>query len=103
MDRSSDLSGGRTACAGRMTKPVNFYCAAPSAKSVHLAGDFNSWDHESLPMQKQTDGWWFLQVGLCHGHHHYVFVVDDKPTLDPRATGTAHDERLGDVSLIAVS
>jgi hypothetical protein len=54
-------------------------------------------------MQRQIDGWWFLQVPLRHGHHRYVFLVDDKPTLDPRATGVTHDEQIGDASLLAVS
>jgi hypothetical protein len=32
---------------GRMTKPVNFYLAAPSAQSVYLVGDFN-WGTQRL-------------------------------------------------------
>lgn len=86
-----------------MTKPVNFYCAAPGAKNVCLAGDFNDWNRNAFPMHRQVDGWWFLQVSLSHGHHHYVFLVDGKPTLDPRATGVAYDTVMGNVSLVAVS
>ena len=50
--------------AKNMAKPVNFYCAAPAAKSVCLVGDFNGWDPTSLPMKRRTDGWWFLEVAL---------------------------------------
>jgi 1,4-alpha-glucan branching enzyme len=82
-------------------KPVNFYCAAPHALSVKLAGDFNHW--QPLPMQKSLDGWWLAQVEVCHGHHQYRFLVDDQPMLDPHATGVARDERGEQVSLIAVS
>lgn len=82
-------------------KPVNFYCAAPRAKSVELAGDFNHW--RPLPMQRSVDGWWFTQIQLCHGHHQYRFLVDGKPMLDPHATGVARDEHDEQVSLIAVS
>jgi 1,4-alpha-glucan branching enzyme len=82
-------------------KPVNFYCAAPNARLVELAGDFNHW--HPLPMQRSVDGWWLAQVQLCHGHHQYRFLVDDRPVLDPHATGVARDEHGEQVSLIAVS
>lgn len=82
-------------------KPVNFYCAAPRAKSVELVGDFNHW--QPFPMERSLDGWWLTQVQLCHGHHQYRFLVDGKPMLDPHATGVARDEHDEQVSLIAVS
>ncbi len=82
-------------------KPENFYCAAPSAQSVELVGDFNNW--QPMPMQRSVDGWWFTQIQLCHGHHQYRFMVDGKPMLDPHATGVARDEQGEKVSLIAVS
>jgi 1,4-alpha-glucan branching enzyme len=81
-------------------KPVNFYCAAPHAKSVELVGDFNHW--HPFPMQRSVDGWWLAHVELAHGHHQYQFLVDGKPTLDPHATGVVRDERDERVSLIAV-
>jgi 1,4-alpha-glucan branching enzyme len=89
--------------ARNMAKPVNFYCAAPGAKSVNLVGDFNEWDPTSHPMERRVDGWWFLQVPLTHGHHHYQFLVDGKPMLDPHATGVAYNKRNEEVSLLAVS
>ena len=89
--------------AGNSTKPVNFYCAASSARSVFLVGDFNGWNPTSHPMQKRVDGWWFIEVQLSHGHHRYRFLVDDKPVLDPQATGIARNERDERVSLLAVS
>jgi 1,4-alpha-glucan branching enzyme len=87
--------------AKNLFKPANFYCAAPRAKSVELAGDFNQW-HPS-PMRKSVDGWWFAQIQLCHGHHQYRFLVDGKPMLDPHATGIARDEQGEKVSLMALS
>lgn len=82
-------------------KSVNFFCAAPHAKSVELTGDFNQW--QAFPMQRSFDGWWFAQVQLCHGHHQYRFLVDGQPMLDPQATGIARDEHGDRTSLIAVS
>ncbi len=82
-------------------KPVNFYCAAPDAKLVALAGDFNRW--QPLPMQRTVDGWWLAQVHLCHGHYQYRFLVDGEPMLDPHATGIVRDEQGERASLMAVS
>ncbi len=82
-------------------RPVNFYCSAPGAKSVNLAGDFSHW--RPIAMIRRVDGWWFIQVELPHGHHHYHFLVDGQPTLDPQASGTAHDDDNQPVSLVAVS
>jgi 1,4-alpha-glucan branching enzyme len=89
--------------AGNMTKPVNFYCSAPQAKSVCLVGDFNGWNPTTHPMERRVDGWWFLQMQLFHGHHQYQFLVDGKPVLDPQATGTSLNERKEKVSVLAVS
>ena len=89
--------------ARKMTKPVNFICAAPEAKQVFLLGDFNNWNPTAHPMNRQPDGAWLLQVPLNHGHHHYRFLVDGKPVLDPRAQGIARDQKGEKVSLIAVS
>jgi 1,4-alpha-glucan branching enzyme len=89
--------------ARNTTKPVNFYCAAPFAQSVFLAGDFNGWNPASHPMRRREDGCWFIEVLLTHGHHQYQFLVDGQPVLDPRGTGIARNERNERVSLVAVS
>jgi 1,4-alpha-glucan branching enzyme len=89
--------------AKKMAKPINFICMAPNAQTVHLVGDFNDWDPAALPLKKQADGAWLVQVPLNHGHHHYQFLVDGKPMLDPRAQGIARNEQNEKVSLLAVS
>src|SRR5262245_5754979 len=89
--------------AKTIAKPVNFICVAPDAKQVFLTGDFNDWDPTSHPMHRRPDGSWFLAVQLNHGHHHYRFVVDGKPVLDPKGQGVAHDLQGQKVSLASVS
>jgi 1,4-alpha-glucan branching enzyme len=89
--------------AKKTIKPVAFMCWAPDAKAVNIMGDFNDWEPSSHPMKRQPDGAWRLEVPMAHGHHHYMFVVDGKPMLDPRAQGTARGHRGEKVSLIAVS
>jgi len=86
-----------------ITKPVHFYYANPGARSVNLIGHFNHWDPKTHPMLRQPDGWWFIEVQLSHGHHHYLFLVDGVPTLDPKASGTVWLGPYSKSSVIAVS
>ncbi|MEW6101649.1 MAG: AAA family ATPase [Candidatus Omnitrophota bacterium] len=62
---------------------VVFSVAAPEAKEVYLAGDFNGWklDRESL-MQKES-GTWRKRIGLASGKYRYRFVIDGKWSEDP--------------------
>ena len=89
--------------AKNMAKPVNFVCIAPQAKEVFITGDFNDWHPASHPMKRQPDGAWQIHLSLNHGHHHYRYLVDGKPMLDPKAQGIARDRQGEKVSLVAVS
>ena len=89
--------------ARKVIKPINFTCIAPEAKRVTLVGDFNDWDPNAHPLKRRVDGSWTVQVPIGHGHHHYQFLVDGKPTLDPNAQGIARNEQNEKVSLLAVS
>src|SRR5580692_1668652 len=73
-------------------KPVNFVCAVTTAKRVTLVGDIKDWHPEATPRKRQLDGCWHVQIQLGCGHHHYQFLVDGKPMLDPRAQGVARNE-----------
>jgi len=103
MEPASPLFAADRYSAKKMSKPVNFICVAPAARNVFLTGDFNGWDPEANPMQRQPDGAWLLQMPMHHGHHQYRFMVDGKPILDPRASGIARNRQGERVSLIAVS
>jgi len=97
------LGGNGRYSAKNILKPINFYCDAARAASVSIVGDFNDWNPAAHPMEKQFDGSWFAQIQLNHGHHHYLFLIDGKPTLDPRAQGIGRNEMDEKVSLLAVS
>jgi 1,4-alpha-glucan branching enzyme len=64
-----------------------FFCAAPQAKNVSLLGDFNGWQPAAQPLQRTPDGGWTARLERRHGSHRYLFLVDGKPALDPRAQG----------------
>lgn len=89
--------------ARNMAKPVNFFYSNRDAKSVSVIGDFNNWNPLTHPMRRREDGWWFAEVPLTQGHHHYVFLVDGLPRLDPQASGIVETDRFSKASLIAVS
>ena len=100
---SYSVGGSDRYSAKNNLRNINFMFAAPEAKHVSVIGDFNNWSPNVHPMVRQADGGWNIQISLPHGHHHYVFLVDGTPTLDPMAYGMARNERNERVSLIAVS
>jgi 1,4-alpha-glucan branching enzyme len=89
--------------AMRQQHRVTFFCDAPGAENVTLTGDFNRWDPAANPMRRTPDGRWTASLELHHGHHRYLFLVDDTPTLDPNGSGITRNDRNERVSLIAVS
>ena len=82
---------------------ADFFCDAPEAERVSLIGDFNNWEPNATPMIRQPDGRWMASMELSHGYHQYVFLVNGKRVLDPRAAGTGRDPHNEAVSLRAVS
>jgi 1,4-alpha-glucan branching enzyme len=55
---------------------VSFVVWAPSAKSIHLVGDFNHWNTRSLPMRSLGNcGCWELFVPFASQGHKYKFSV----------------------------
>jgi 1,4-alpha-glucan branching enzyme len=65
---SNDNSAGQTT--------ISFVFPAAAARRVSLAGDFNNWDPEDMPMYKGSDGVWYLSVSLTPGRHEYQFIAD---------------------------
>lgn len=58
-----------------------------AARRVTLAGDFNEWNKDVLPMTKLDDGKWETRLTLKPGRYDYKFVVDgdwDKANKDNR-------------------
>jgi hypothetical protein len=52
------------------------------AKTVFLAGDFNNWTPDALPMKRVGNAWVF-KIHLSVGKHLYKFIVDDRWIKDP--------------------
>ncbi len=67
-------------------KKINFEIAAPEAKNVFLAGDFNGWDRSANPLHKNSKGVWKTSLVLMPGTYQYRFLVDGAWQNDPRCT-----------------
>lgn len=73
---------------GAKQNVIPFVFPAPAARRVSLAGDFNNWDAEDMPMYKGSNGVWYLSVLLTPGSHEYRFIADgvwqDDPATEQR-------------------
>ncbi len=61
-----------------MTQITHFSVAAANAQAVYLAGSFNDWKPDTLPMTKDAHGLWTCDLTLPAGPYEYKFVIDDQ-------------------------
>jgi chromosome partitioning protein len=62
---------------------VVFSIAAPQAKEVYVAGNFNNWKQDDSSRMQEKNGTWFKRINLHSGLYHYRFIIDGKWTEDP--------------------
>jgi len=63
---------------------VTFRMAAPDARNVFLAGEFNNWRLEPLTNPgKERDGVWVRRVSLHPGNYQYKYFIDGQWVVDP--------------------
>ncbi|MBC8143608.1 MAG: alpha-glucosidase C-terminal domain-containing protein [Armatimonadetes bacterium] len=74
------------------TMPHTFmFAAPPQAKTVNVAGTFNNWDKNALPMTKGADGVWVVQTRVPLGKSQYKFVINGETWVtDPE--GKSEDD-----------
>jgi len=72
---------------------ATFELAAPDARTVAVAGDFNGWDVTATPLTDANgDGIWTATVPIEPGRYAYMFVVDGtRWVLDPDAEAVQPD------------
>ena len=92
-----------TPTAAADTVFVRFELVAPSARDVWLAGSFNDWRAEQLPLAAGAGGVWSTTLALPLGEHQYQFVVDGERWIpDPTAHAQVDDGFGGTNSVIVV-
>ena len=74
------------------SQEVEFVYESADAKAVCLAGDFNNWSFNGLPLSKDVQGVWRVRVPLTTGRHEYRFIVDGDWQNDPHACGFIPNE-----------
>ena len=73
------------------SKPVEFSCHAPKAKTVFVAGTFNDWKPDATPLRPLLpNGKWAGTLQVPLGRHEYKFVVDGQWCCEP---GCEHEHR----------
>ena len=80
---------------------VRLEFSRPGAKSVAIAGAFNSWQ----PEQAKTtgNGGWVKELTIAPGRYEYMFVVDGQWMADPNAKEFAPNPFGGQNSVLVIN
>ena len=71
-------------------------CRADCAQSVWIAGSFNDWKPDSIPLKWQLEseqpeddgeGGWVVELELLPGQHEFKFLVDGEWCCSPDCSG----------------
>jgi Glycogen recognition site of AMP-activated protein kinase len=81
---------------------ILFTYGDPNSSSVFLAGSFNEWNAEAIPLAQDESGLWSVVHSLPAGSHEYKFVVDGAWFADPENPDTQADPYGGANSLVTV-
>lgn len=81
---------------------IEFVYEAPQAKKVYLAGSFNNWEPQALPMKKNKRGQWKTTVSLAPGRYEYKYFADGSWITDPRCREAVANDRGSTNGVISV-
>lgn len=78
--------GARVLFQSPETVEVTFVLHRPEARTVAVAGDFNSWSPQKGVMQR-SNGDWVTTIAMKPGSYQYMFVIDGTEWApDPAST-----------------
>lgn len=77
------------------TRRVRLQIEAPSSYIVSVMGEFNDWKQDTLPLNRDASGWWWIDLYLSDGLYHYQFFVDGNRVIDPAARFSKYMHELG--------
>lgn len=80
---------------------VEFRFYRPQAAQVFVAGTFNGWRTDAIPMRKDPDGWWRVTLPFAPGVHQFRYVADGQWYIDFAAQGVEHG-KFGLNSLVVI-
>jgi len=67
----------------KKTKKIRFSLEAVEANNVSLVGEFNNWNPDADPMQRDENGTWTKIKMLSPRNMEYKFYIDGEWTQDP--------------------
>jgi 1,4-alpha-glucan branching enzyme len=70
---------------------ISFSFYRPSAKTVHLSGEFNNWEADALPMRARA-GYWTAKMRLPAGEFRFRYLADGEWFPDYAAFGVEPGE-----------
>ena len=82
---------------------VSLKLVNPTAKKVCVAGSFNGWKPEAMPLTHTGNGQWTGDLAVKPGRHEYLFVVDGQWIPDPKAKESVANPFGGRNSILVVS
>ncbi len=74
----------------------------PEAKTVQVAGTFNEWKPEKMPLSPKGGGRWAGDLKIKAGRYEYLFVVDGQWLPDPNAKESVQNPFGGKNSVLVV-
>jgi hypothetical protein len=70
-------SKGKAKTGKKTYKNVEISFYSPESMNVYVAGEFNSWDTRSLPMNRERNRVWRSKIKLLPGRYEYKFFADN--------------------------
>ena len=68
---------GNTRSTNGIQENIEFSFISQGAMHVNIAGEFNHWDTQALPMKKDKEGIWKARVELPPGRYEYKLFADN--------------------------
>lgn len=82
---------------------VKFTFTVPGARSVTVAGSFNSWSLTAHPMQPAgNDSTWSAEIALPAGEHTFMYVIDGRRWMTPPVADEFVDDGFGQTNGVIV-
>ena len=76
------------------------YIRIPAARTVEIAGDFNSW--RAAPLTRRPDGWWSIELEIDPGAYETSIRLDGGPWIAPPGLTLVRDEFAGEGGILVV-
>ncbi len=88
--------------AAPQNQEVKFELYQRNARAVFLAGTFNNWNPQGIPLKTSGKGKWEVTLSLPPGKYEYRFIVDGKWIEDPLAKESVANPFEGSNSILVV-